>query len=359
MKRYILAVLLIAVNCTILKAQADSILLNQYRPKVIHNVAVTQVNEAAFSAIDVHSHPYANTLEEVERWVQNMDAVNIERTVILTYSVGERFDSLMTVYGKYPDRFEVWCGLDLRHYEAPDFTERMVTELERCHEMGGKGIGELSDKGWGLRSGTMTAYGFHPNDPAFEPIWQRAAELGMPVNIHVADPIWMYEPMDESNDGLMTAWRWRLDNRDDIVDHAGMIRILEETIRNNSETIFIACHYANLSYDLQQLGNLLDEYPNLYADISARYAETAVIPRHAAAFITRYQDRLLYGTDMGYNPHMYRTTFRVLETEDEHFYEHSLFGYQWSLNGIGLSQQVLEKIYRTNAIRLFDDIRSE
>lgn len=349
----VLVGLLLAQSATA-QTPADSILLSNYRPVPIHKVQVTKVKSAAYPIIDMHSHPYARTIEEVDQWVLNMDRVNVERTVILTYSVGNRLDSLMAVYSKYPDRFEIWCGLDLQNPEDPNFTERVVAEMERCHANGGKGLGELSDKGWGLRSGTMTAHGVHPNDPKLAAVWKRAGELGLPINLHVADPIWMYQPMDETNDGLMTAYTWRLDNRDDIVGHAGMIRILEETVAANPGTTFIACHFANLSYDFQQLGDLLDKYPNLYGDISARYAETATIPRHAASFITKYQDRLVYGTDMGFNLNMYETTFRILETLDEHFYEHQIFGYHWPLNGFGLDQEVLRKIYRENATRLLD-----
>jgi hypothetical protein len=87
-------------------------------------------------------------------------------------------------------------------------------------------------------------------------------------------------------------------------------------------------------------------------DISARYAETAVIPRFTRAFYVQYQDRLLYGTDMGSSAAMYRTTFRILETEDEHFYDHSLFSYHWSLYGLGLPDAVLKKLYRDNAMRV-------
>lgn len=336
----------------------DQILLKDYRPVSIYRVPVTEVKKARFPIIDMHSHPYAGSLQDVETWVRNMDSVNVKRTVILTYSVGARFDSLMSVYGKYPDRFEVWCGWDLTDPENPNFTDRVVKELERCKSAGGKGIGELSDKGWGLRSGTMTAHRMHLNDPKLQPVLKRAGELGMPVNIHVADPKWMYEPMDSTNDGMMNAYKWRLDNRDDIVSHAGMIDILEDAVRKNPGTTFIAVHFANLSYDLAQMGRLLDTYPNLYADISARFAETAAIPRHTRAFYIKYQDRLLYGTDMGYATSMYRTTFRILETEDEHFYAHDLFSYHWPLHGFGLPENVLRKVYHDNAESLFKRIRN-
>lgn len=334
------------------------ILLKDYRPVSIYNVPVTNVQKAKFPIIDVHSHPYPRSLDDVELWVRNMDSVNVKRTVILTYSVGARFDSLMSVYGKFPDRFEVWCGWDLSDSENPDFSERVVKELERCHEMGGLGIGELHDKGWGMRSGTLTSQ-IHLNDPKLQPVLKRAGELGLPVSIHVAEPIWMYQPMDSTNDGMMNAYKWRLDNRDDIVDHAGMIHILEDAVKQNPGTTFIANHFANLSYDLAQLGRLFNTYPNLYADISARYAETSPIPRHTRAFYVKYQDRLMYGTDMGYALSMYRTTFRILETADEHFYVPNLFSYHWPLHGLDLPEEVLRKVYHDNAERLFKSIRNK
>jgi uncharacterized protein len=54
----------------------------------------------------------------------------------------------------------------------------------------------------------------------------------------------------------------------------------------------------------------------------------------------------------GLSPKMYRTTFRILETLDEHFYEFDQFGYHWPLNGFGLDQETLRKVYRDNALKI-------
>jgi predicted TIM-barrel fold metal-dependent hydrolase len=70
------------------------------------------------------------------------------------------------------------------------------------------------------------------------------------------------------------------------------------------------------------------------------------------AFITKYQDRLLYGTDMGFENDMYETTFRILQTADEHFYRIEQFSYHWACNGFDLEDLVLKKIYRDNAVRV-------
>ncbi len=327
----------------------DQILLKDFKPVSLHKVPVTTVPKARYPAIDMHSHPWAKTPEDVDRWVKVMDEVGVEKTVLLTHAHGAEFDRVVELYSRHPTRFELWCGFDYTGHDQPGFGPAAVAELERCVRKGAKGVGEEGDKGLGMEFGK--AKGLHFDDPKVAPLLERCADLGLPVNVHVADPIWMYQRMDETNDGMMNAVEWRLDDKPGIVDHAGMIDALERAVRAHPRTTFVACHFANLDYDLAHLGQLLDRLPNLYADISARYAETAVIPRFAGQFIARYQDRLVYGTDMGADPDMYRLTFRILETLDEHFYA-PIFDYHWSYAGFGLKDPVLRRLYRTNALQV-------
>lgn len=332
----------------------ETLLLKDYRPQSIYKVPVTEIPRAKFPAIDMHSHPYAKTEREIAGWVRTMDAVGVEKTVILTMATGAEFDEIYRKYSKYAERFEMWCGLDFAGYKAPRFGPAAVKELERCRNAGARGVGEIHDKGKGLRSGKSNAAGMHPDDARMDAVWEKCGELGMPVSLHVADPIWMYQKMDRHNDGLMNAYYWRLDNQPGIVGLSGMIDILESTVARHRKTTFVACHFANLDYDLGRLGEVLERNPNLYADISARYAETAPIPRFAAAFYAKHADRLLYGTDMGFDRAMYRITFRILESLDEHFYEIEQFSYHWSLNGFGLGDSILKRVYHENAATLLN-----
>jgi uncharacterized protein len=330
-------------------ASPETILLKDYRPESIYKIPVTQIAKAKFPIIDMHSHPYAKTAQEIDEWVRNMDEVGVEKTIILTMATGAEFDGIQKKYSKYPERFEMWCGFDFAGYDKPGFGTAAVKELERCRQAGARGVGEIHDKGQGLRSGKSKTAGMHPDDPRMDALFAKCGELGMPISLHVADPIWMYQKMDRHNDGLMNAYYWRLDNQPNIVGLSGMIDIFERTLARHRRTAFIACHFANLDYDLGRLGEVLERNPNLYADISARYAETAPIPRFAAQFYEKHADRLVYGTDMGFDKPMYRVTFRILESLDEHFYEVEQFSYHWSLNGLGLSDAVLKQVYRENA----------
>ena len=332
----------------------EDIKLKDYRPVSIYKIPVSRIEKAKYPAIDIHSHPYARTEAQLAEWVKVMDAAGIQKTIILTMTAGPKFDSLYAKYAVYGDRFELWCGFDYTGSDQPGWSEKAVKELVRCYKVGAKGVGELGDKGLGeLFSEPTPGYGIHADDKRMKPLFEKCAELKIPVEIHVAEPYWMYQPMDSTNDGLMNAYEWRIDlKKKGILNHQQLIGTLENAVRDNPKTTFIACHLANCEYNLDILGKLLAKYPNLYAEFGARYGETAPIPKYMNAFCEKYQNQLLYGTDMGYNVNMYATTFRILESNDEHFYETDLFNYHWPLYGFGLKDAVLKKIYRDNALKI-------
>jgi uncharacterized protein len=328
--------------------------LKDFRPVSIYKTPQTKIEKAKYPVIDFHSHDYPKTDAQVDEWVKTMDQVGIARSTILTYSTGARFDSVVEKYQRYKDRFEIWCGFDYTGYDKPGWQEHAVEELERCYKKGARGVGELGDKGLGEFYSKPTAgWGLHIDDPQMKPLLEKCAELHMPVSIHVAEDAWMYAIADSTNDGLMNAATWKVDmTKKGILDHDQLITTLENAVKNNPKTIFIACHLANCCSDLGKLAGLFDAYPNLYADIAARYGEIAPIPRYVHDFMEKYSSRIVYGTDMGTSGKMYTTTFHILETADEHFYERDLFNYHWPLYGLSLTDPTLKKIYSDNGERI-------
>ncbi len=356
----------------------DKLLLKDYRPKSVFKIPVSEIKRSKYPIIDVHHHARVKTPEDVEAMVKIMDAVGVETTVAFS-GIGSAFDDACRLYAKFPKRFQVWCGLKMDDVDQPGFGPATLKELDRCHRAGAVGGGEISDKGMGIGGqiggppnwqgtrpvggggsgprGRPAKKGLHPDDPRMDPIWQRCAELGLPVNLHVSDPYWSYLPQDKNNDGLMNGFSWRLDDKPGIMGHDELIKSLDATLQRHLKTVFIACHLANLDYDLTRLEQMLDRNRNLFVDISARFAETATIPRFAAQFVTKHADRVTYGTDMPYTQAIFSTTFRIMESADEHFYEQDLFfnfNYHWPLNGFALSDDVLKKVYRETALAAFD-----
>jgi len=332
----------------------DALLLKDYRPKSIYHVPTTQQRVHNIPVIDMHSHAYANNTSELEAWVKVLHEKQIKKTIILTAATGAKFDSIYNVYSKFNGLFEVWCGFDYTGFGTPSWPASGLKELDRCHMVGAGGVGELGDKGEGETYSQPTkGNGIHVNDPQLQPLLKRCGELKMPVSIHVAEPQWMYEPMDSTNDGLPNAFRWRVIQKGgDFKSHDQLVSTLEAAVKANPQTTFIACHFANCESDLSIIGNLLDKYPNLYADIAARYGETATIPRYMKTFYQKHSHKLIYGTDMGMASSMYNTTFRILESADEHFYEIELFNYHWACYGFDLDEKTLRALYFDNASKI-------
>lgn len=352
--RFVMFAGLSLVSTMVICQDINDLKLKDFRPVSIYKIPQTKIEKAKYPVIDFHSHDYPESGAAVDQWIQTMDEAGIAKSIILTYATGKKFDSIAAKYARYKDRFEIWCGFDYTGYEKPGWEKHAVAELERCYEMGARGVGELGDKGLGeFYSTPVKGWGLHIDDPQMKPLLQKCAELHMPVSIHVAEDAWMYEKADSTNDGLMNAGKWKVDmSKKGILDHDELVATLEHAVRDNPKTIFIACHLANCCSDLSRLAKLFDVYPNLYADIAARYGEIAPIPRYVKAFIEKYADRIVYGTDMGTSQQMYRTTFRILETADEHFYKRDLFDYHWPLHGLSLSEATLRKIYSENAKKI-------
>ena len=375
-----------------------TILLNDYLPKSIYRIPVTEVPRAKFRIFDGHDHGHGPL--SVAEMIRIMDKVGVEKTVVFTNEgTVDRFNEVARDYSGHADRFEFWCMLDLRGVDEAGFGPNAIRSLEACHRAGAKGIGELHDKGRGIFSGQATAthrsggasgdrhrtgqsalnggpaythdpspspgpnaaIGPHPDDPRLDELWERAGQLGMPISFHTSDPIWSYQPMDSTNDGLMNGWTWRIILEPGTYGHDQLIDSLESAVKKHPKTLFIACHLCNLDYDLTRLGQMFDRNPNLYADIAARFAETAPIPRFVRQFLTKYSDRIVYGTDVTYDEDFFSATFRILETEDEHFYLRGKagsanfnFNYHWALNGFGLPDDVLKKIYYENMANIME-----
>ena len=98
-----------------------------------------------------------------------------------------------------------------------------------------------------------------------------------------------------------------------------------------------------------------DANPNVHVDIAARIGELGRQPYSTRAFFLRYQDRILFGSDLAPDPDMYAVHYRFLETLDESFdYGTGVVPEQgrWQIHGIGLPDEVLRKVYADNARRL-------
>ena len=212
-------------------------------------------------------------------------------------------------------------------------------------------MGEMSDKGSGYTRGAQLPRDrrLHPDDARLNLFWKKCAELKLPVNIHMADHPSAWTPPDNHQERSPGFQQYNQYGKD-VPSYQEILAIRDHLIDSQPKTTFIACHFSNQGNDLVTLSKVLDRFPNLYVDMSARTYELGREPRTAAKFLQRYQDRVLFGTDMGIDKKMYLAWWRLLETPDEYMPGPNW----WRLYGLELPDPALEKIYRGNALKLLN-----
>jgi predicted TIM-barrel fold metal-dependent hydrolase len=336
----------------------DDVLLKDYAPKSTLITQETFIPKAKFPVIDVHVHHYPDRAEDkspeeaLADWVKTQDETGVEKSVVLTVATGDEFDKLAEMYlGKYPDRFQLFCGIESSDIDQPDYPERAVAELERCYKMGARGVGEVTDKGYGITRDRDLAPNerLHYDDARLDPFWNKCAELNIPVNIHIADHPSSWQPPDVFQERTPIFQQFNQYGEEGL-SHEELVAILPRTLKRHPNTTFIACHLANLGHDLQRLDQTMAQYPNLYLDISARDYELGRQPRSAAKFLAKYADRVLFGTDMGMDKGMYQNWWRLLESADEHM----VGRVWWRYYGLDLPESLLESLYRGNAEKVLN-----
>ncbi len=338
-------------NADAVKA-VGSVQLKDWKPDSSLVVPEHHPEKALVPAIDAHAHTYAKTPEEVAAWVRAMDETGVQTVIILSGATGSEFDRLMNMYVKaHPGRFQLWCGLYTQDIDAPDYPQKAVAELVRCYNLGARGVGELSDKGSGYTRGALLPRDkrLHPDDPRLDLFWQKCAELKLPVNIHMADHPSAWRPPDNHQERSPGFQVYNQFGRD-VPSYEEILTIRDRLLARQPKTVFIACHFSNQGNDLATLSKVMDRFPNLYLDVSARNYEMGREPRTAAKFLDRYQDRILFGTDQTPGKSMYQAWWRLLETPDEYMPGPNW----WRLYGLELRRGLLEKLYRTNALKVLN-----
>ena len=355
------AVLAAAFLACVTAAAADEppgLLLRDFRPRSMLKVPVHEVERAAFPAVDVHNHVNdargGDSPVAVPELLARMDRLNLKRIVILT---GRWGDALQTVIDRmvkpHPDRFTVFTEPDWSRIDEPGFGEAMAAQIRDAFARGARGLKVLKSLGLVVRDRTGRLVTV--DDPRLDPMWAECGRLGIPVSIHTSDPDAFFEPLDATNE------RWdELGEHPDWSFHGpqfppkrALLDARNRVFARHPGTTFIALHVANHPEDLDDVSSVLDRYPNVVVETGARHAELGRQPRRARAFFLKYPDRILFGTDAAPDEAMYRNWFRFLETADEHFdYWNSPGQGRWTISGLDLPRDVLEKVYAKNAERV-------
>ncbi len=343
--------------------------------------------------IDAHMHI---TPDKAGLAAGIMDAAGIAAAVVCEWfdGFGDALVEHIAQFDKFPGRFFVFGNIDFSRIDAPDFATAAVDDLRRGVDAGMRGLKVY--KGLGLEHKDASGRLLRVSDERLDPIWAAAGEAGIPVLMHTADPRAFWEPIDEHNPWCQVLQRWTdwtyyrrgLPSRDELLAERNTV------IRRHPGTKFIGPHLGSWEDDFGTLAEMLQDMPNLYVDISARFCSLGQTParRQAARKVfANFSDRILFGTDSilvsgtadtDIQPQTFLTPERLPErlanAGDDTLVATSVWFYEFhkvfletdrpqgpvpflgndpsaELTGLALSKDLLAKIYHANILRLLGE----
>jgi predicted TIM-barrel fold metal-dependent hydrolase len=333
--------------------------IDEYQPKSTLVTREHHIERARYPFVDIHSHHWNPTSEHVDQVVKEMNTINLRVLVNLSGGTGEELKkTVAAMKGRYPDRFVVFANLSYDDLNTAGYGKRAALRLEQDVKNGAQGLKIFKNYGMDLKYANGERV--HVDDPEFDAVWEKCAELKIPVLIHIAEPSAFFDPWDYQNE------RW-----EELREFPGRARppskyppfetLIAERNRMfaaHPRTNFIAAHLAFHGNDLERLGKLLDANSNVYVDIAAVLAELGRQPYSARDFLVKYQDRVLMGKDI-YDVNEYKWYFRALETRDEYFEYYRKRHAFWRIYGLQLPDEVLKKIYFENALKLVPGLEKQ
>jgi len=286
-----------------------------------------------------------------------------------------RFAYTLAMKGVLGDRFEFFCNIDWDAIDDADFVSKTVEGLSNAAAAGARGVKIF--KNLGLRLRTADGKLVPVDDPRLDPIFDAAGKMGLIVAIHVADPVAFFEPVTPDNerfDELSIASGWSF-HGGDFPKHADLMAQQERRIARHPATKFLLIHMGNNAEDLGYVDRILDRYPNVWTDTSARIPEFG---RHPAdkvrAFFIKHQDRILFGSDLVVTTHglqlgsvsptpptvrdgirFFQRHWEYFETDLRQIDHPTPIQGRWKVDAVDLPPEVLRKLYRDNVLKLVFD----
>ena len=320
--------------------------------------------------IDVHGHLHAGAVELIKR---TLDENGISTIINLSGGGSARSVKQATTLQKAFPRVINFYSPIWRDRHRPGFGEREARRLELVvKQRGYRGL-KIS-KALGLYLKDSGGKRITVDWSELDPLWKKAGELGVPVAIHTADPKAFWEPIGPKNEryeelALHPHWSFA---GPDFPARESLLNERNRVIEKHPQTVFMCVHFGNNPEDIDAVGKLLDRYPNMMLDTSARVGEIGRHdPKKVRAFFIKYKKRILFGTDIGLTPRgimlgssgetppsekdikpFYTAHWRFFEGKERNIDHPTPIQGRWKVHAIDLPSDVLDHIYWKNAMQL-------
>ena len=252
-------------------------------------------------------------------------------------------------------------------FSDPDFAANAVRQLDRDFAWGAVAVKIWKNVGMELKdqSGRFVM----PDDPRLAPIYKNIGANGKTLIAHLAEPDSCWQPPDKNSPDYSyynEHPEWYMFKQPDHPKKAAIIAARDHMLQENPNLRVVGAHLGSLETNLDEIGRRFDRYPNFAVDVAARTVYLAIQPRDKARqFLIRYQDRIVYGTDLSLYDRQNteaaeKTWEKQYATDWAFFSSDAAIEYEGrKVQGLALPRQVLRKIYHDNAVQWIHGVVAE
>jgi hypothetical protein len=206
------------------------------------------------------------------------------------------------------------------------------------------------------------------DDPRLEPIYRDIQAHNKTLIAHQAEPDVAWGPPNPN--ALDSSYyakhpEWNMEKIPGAPTKKSILESRDRLLAQNPHLRVVGAHLGSMEGDVALVASILDRYPNFAVDTAARVAHLTIQPSaKVRAFLIKYQDRVLYGTDIeffeGETGHTAVEEWeKQLALDWRYFATADTFNYKGhTVQGLHLPSAVLDKLYHSNAVHWFPDIES-
>lgn len=265
--------------------------------------------------------------------------------------------------------FEPSFFFDTAGWGTETWSKKIIQQLEKdLSEPGAVGVKIWKNIGMVLRD--RNGRFIMVDDPGLDPVINYVKSRELPVTGHLGEPINCWMPLEEMNIRSNRNYyeqhpEYHMYLHPEYPSYVDQINARDNFLAKHPDMIFIGCHLGSLEWNVDSLAARLDRFPNMAVDISARIAhmqfQSMEDKERVLNFCIKYQDRLLYGTDVGYsgssNPEGFKKRMHDTWFDDWKYLvtaeEMTSTRFDGKFTGLNLPKKVVDKIYFTNAVKWY------
>jgi len=320
--------------------------------------------------IDMHLH--VNTYEQTlikQAIKDNFKILTINVDYHAFPPVKEQLDIAVFFKKEFPDTFAFATTFYMEGWDNNDWQDKTIDYINKTISMGACAVKVWKNIGMDFRDkhGKLIMI----DDAKFDPVFEHIKKMNIPLIGHLGEPKDCWLPTDKMivnyiRDYFTEHPEYHMHAHPELPSYEDQITARNNALKKNNELAFVGAHFASLEWSVDEIAAFLDAFPYAMVDSAARMGEiqyqTSRDREKVRNFFIKYQDRIMYATD----------TFQLSGAEDNAFMSgvHNKWLSDWQyftsedemnvsdfdehFYGIHLPALVINKIYKTNAERVFN-----